>query len=460
MGKFSNYIDNINQQMGILRENLSKVSKLDCSKNSIADCAEIVEDYINPEDRRYGLYITPDWYPDIENIIYKAPNITKDGKIYYPSYIVLTDNSEDVTPFYRNGAPASDYRSTGGEAVLCSDKCDNILNVNSDMLEVGNNIEHIWDKSKDIFDPSQKTNYGVRWYITYTTSTSTTSGGNIRDKADITKIEQVIHQYTSGYYTTASGTQEYSPSLKKLTYTSNYTFNPSSSYTPASLTFRGLLKLVFKTSNALKTQKLYYSNEVDFDYSNESSLSYQYPRKYIKFPNNIKNLSDINIANNSSIVIPNTVETMTNCFTNSSNTSREIILPEGLLSISGGLTSLYYLDYIKIPSTLQTWINTSSNTLSYTFYVELYEDFNISNVTLSGNKSIYWLKDLCKWLKDRTNEEANILIIGSTNINKAQNIWLTFNPNNKRDITWVAAGTEGAINIVQFITEQLNWTLS
>ena len=52
------------------------------------------------------------------------------------------------------------------------------------------------------------------------------------------------------------------------------------------------------------------------------------------------------------------------------------------------------------------------------------------------------------------------MIIGSTNIATAQNIWLTFNPNDKRDITWVAAGTEGAINIVQFITEQLNWTLS
>ena len=117
---------------------------------------------------------------------------------------------------------------------------------------------------------------------------------------------------------------------------------------------------------------------------------------------------------------------------------------------------------------------TDKYTLAHTEYIELFKDFNISNINFTSYtpagidysntayiiKHINWYKNLCIWLKDRTGEDANTMILGPKGLGIAQNIWLTFNPNDKRDITWVEAGTEGAINIVQFITEQLNWTLS
>ena len=124
----------------------------------------------------------------------------------------------------------------------------------------------------------------------------------------------------------------------------------------------------------------------------------------------------------------------------------------------------YLLKHVKIPSTLTTWSNSSTATLPYVYYVELFNDFDISGVNLSGKcqKTIQWLKDLCIWLKDRTGDTANTMIIGTDNLTNANNIYLTFNPNDKRDITFdgVTAETEGAMSITEFITTQLNWTLS
>ena len=144
-------------------------------------------------------------------------------------------------------------------------------------------------------------------------------------------------------------------------------------------------------------------------------------------------------------------------------TGSKIILNPNLLRLSKMTThTITYntVGDIKLPSSL---IEFDVDFYRCT-YIELFNDFNITGVNFTGqiNKEFRWLRDLCIWLKDRTGEEAGTMIIGGNNINNASNIYLTFNPNDKRDITFdgVTAETEGAVSITDFITNQLNWTLS
>lgn len=165
------------------------------------------------------------------------------------------------------------------------------------------------------------------------------------------------------------------------------------------------------------------------------------------------------------IIIPDSVVETNSIYIGRS--VQKFVIGSGLTSLKLGATQYITLDYLKIPSNIVS-ISDSSGVLSMIKYVELYYNFDISGMTFyqSGSgyptlrKPLQWLKDLCGWLKDRTGETANTMVLGTANLANANQIFLTFDPNNKRNITWVDEGTEGAISITDFITNQLNWTLS
>lgn len=467
MSGFSNYVDRVKQQTTQLRKNLTAASGVDCSKKSIGECATIVEEYIKPENRTDDVYKTPDWYPNIEEIILNAPEITVGSTKYYPSYIVLTNDDEDVTPFYKAHSTTAGtpnyYRSTGGDAVLCGDVCDyDVLKITSDMLSVGTTLQHKWDRTKDIVDPSGNSTYKIRWYIVYVKST----GGYIFDIADFTKLEQVINRNTQGYYYNSAS--HGCRTLKKLTYSINYnvTSNPSNA-----VAFANLREVIFRNRNAAKSQKLSATNAVfKYDYIGVADYLPSRAKAYVFNPDItvIQQSGNPGYLTDSKVVFQDHITVIHN-ISGEANV-KEVSLPANLLSLEKAFEYQENIQYVKIPNTLKVWV-TTNKTFAKALYVELFEDFDISGVNLSGylaysspyvspGKTNQWLKDLCKWLKDRTGEDANSMIIGAQNIFKAEKIWLTFNPNNKRDITWVDEDTEGAINVVQFITEQLNWTLS
>lgn len=218
-----------------------------------------------------------------------------------------------------------------------------------------------------------------------------------------------------------------------------------------------------------------------------SFLSYS-KIKSIVLPDTVKEIRNYAFsANTEHIIFNSSLEKIGN-LSSSLDNLKEIIIPDNVAQveeifigrsvkkfvIGSGLTSLKLipsqyitLDYLKIPSKIVS-ISDSYGVLSMVRYVELYDNFDISGMKFYQTGTTYstlckplqWLKDLCGWLKDRTGETANTMVLGTANLANANQIFLTFDPNNKRNITWVDEGTEGAISITEFITNQLNWTLS
>lgn len=178
----------------------------------------------------------------------------------------------------------------------------------------------------------------------------------------------------------------------------------------------------------------------------------------------IGNLSS-SLGNLKEIIIPDNVTEVGTIYIGRG--VKKFVIGSGLTSLKLGATQYITLDYLKIPSNI-TSISDSNGVLSMIEYVELYDNFDISGMKFYQGGSSYstlckplkWLKDLCGWLKDRTGETANTMVLGTANLANANQIFLTFDPNNKRNITWVDEGTVGAISITDFITNQLNWTLS
>lgn len=507
MGKFSDYVGSINEQTNILRENLTNATGVDCSKKSIGSCADVVADYVPDLEKEEIYYDRPSWYPDIKAILNSAPDIEKDSVVYVPAYIMLMSSLEEETPFYKSNSTSSSainfHMATGGDAVLCSDKCDNnISNARNDTLEVGTTIVHTWDINRDISDPSEKDLNKVRWVIVYRKSTETSSLSCIIDKFKCIEIVTGnVALGDSAFSVYSADTISYF--LKYVEIQENtiwqtigregagyYPFSNCNclqeliincevkSFVTGLSSCRGLRHIYLKNLKEIKQNflDLYSLEKINFPqgcYYNGVNTQFflrnAYRLKSLTIPSsfgtlyglsNAYNLRSLSIGDNTSLGSG----ICSGCYTLS-----KLEFPSDLqnLNIGSSFTSSYKLNYIKIPSTVQS-INWSISSFERVTYVELFNDFDISAVNFTGNssslyvvpKDLQWLRDLCIWLKDRTSEEPNTMIIGSANLENAQNLWLTFNPDNKRDITWVDAGTEGAINIVQFITEQLNWTLS
>ena len=272
----------------------------------------------------------------------------------------------------------------------------------------------------------------------------------------------------------------------------------------------------YNTSYGYQFTKLYNLKKIEFNGGikgtpQSSFLSYCYKLSSIKLPQGIDSLPNTFLygCQIRNFVVPDTVKEIRDNVLGSSsiehivfNSSlekigslssslsnlKEIIIPDSVMQadsiyigrsvkkfvIGSGLTSLKLspsqyitLEYLKIPSNIVS-ISDGYGVLSMIKYVELYENFDISGMKFFQGSTTYstlckplqWLKDLCGWLKDRTGETANTMVLGTENLANANQIFLTFDPNNKRNITWVDEGTEGAISITEFITNQLNWTLS
>ena len=450
MGKFSDYVDSINEQTNILRNVTTDLSGLDASKESIGNCANIISEYVYKED----VEVLPAWYPDVKSILNSAPNIEKNGKTYYPGYILLLKDLEFSTPFYKTNSSTSTainyYRATGGDAVLCSDRCNNdITNASADNLEVGETIVHTWDTSKDIADSSGKDLYKVRWAIVYLLNKSTTATIHIQNTPTLVFISGDMNID----YNSFIGGQSNFYTLKyfEIQDITRYSKIGSTDGTNYVLQGQTSVKTMILPNVTEINQRLDTQCKV---FSAPKLTSINAPFFSAAQKNGIKKM-----------ILPNTLISISQPQFMHAPRLEELILPNSLTTVPGTqfCEGSYNLKYIKFPSSIQNFTGSmSTNFLPYVEYIELYNDFNLNNFNFTGLcvKLARWLKDLCLWLKDRTGEESNKLIIGAKNLQNAQNIWLTFNPADKRDITWVDAGTEGAINIVEFITTQLNWTLS
>ena len=273
---------------------------------------------------------------------------------------------------------------------------------------------------------------------------------------------------------------------------------------------------IYNTSYGCQFYNLYNLKKIEFNggfkgIPQHRFLSSCYKLSSIKLPQGISSLPSFFLSNcrMTKFIVPDTVKEINDSLLADSNVEhiifnsslekigtlssslsnlKEIIIPDSVAQagsihigrsvkkfvIGLGLTALTLystqyitLDYLKIPSNI-TSISDSSGVLSMIKYVELYDNFDISGMKFyQSNKNystlckpLQWLKDLCGWLKDRTGDTANTMVLGTANLANANKIFLTFDPNNKRNITWVDEGTEGAISITDFITNQLNWTLS
>jgi len=84
------------------------------------------------------------------------------------------------------------------------------------------------------------------------------------------------------------------------------------------------------------------------------------------------------------------------------------------------LQDTYSLKYFKIPSTITTMPYTNANTLNYTQFIELPDDFDIDACNFTGatgyNKSLAWFTHLATQLKDNSSGTAKTMTLGAANI--------------------------------------------
>lgn len=488
MGKFSDYVGSIKQQTELLRTNLTQATGQDCSGKSIAQCAGVVSDYISESEVSEDAYVRPSWYPDIEDIITNAPDITVSGTTYYPLYIMLLANYEETSPFYTSNSTTSTARNynrgTGGNAVLCSDDCNkDIANASAETLQVGSTIEHTWDVTKDYTDPTGESGYNVRWVIIYKTSTTTNTDAHINGACPV--VEFVARQ--GKYYYLASGANYTTKTIDILKY---YKLMPGvdlSSWASNNTSASNLLSNRYQLKTVILNDSLtvfggysmlnYCTNLTKLILPKNYSITSQAASEFL----NNSGLKTLDLSGCSSIEGPlggdsshrETIifgDNLTSLpqFSGQYNKYvKHVYLPSNLSSITNSLFNGIYmrgLKYVKIPPSVTTWTASSFNT---TPYIELWNDFNLSGVSFTGNttsetKDLKWFKDLCVWLKDRTGDTANTMILGTANLSIMNNIYLTYNPSDINDITFdgVTSSTEGAMSIVDYISNVKNWTLS
>lgn len=274
----------------------------------------------------------------------------------------------------------------------------------------------------------------------------------------------------STYYSSQYGNQFYLlPCLKKIEFNGSFTGIPQKNFLSgngrlASLKLPdGLTSLPDNFLSSCRLKEFIVPSTVKHFYGSGQFANSQIMT--ISFPSGIDNFPSSYSWNNvESIVMPNSVTESGVVYFYPA--TKIVVLSDGLhalsLTNSSGVT-----EYLKIPQSVER-ISDSGYVLSNIKFVELYNDFDISGIHFYNSSSsainivkpLQWLKDLCGWLKDRTGETANTMVLGTANLANANQIFLTFDPDNKRNITWVDEGTEGAISITDFITNQLNWTLS
>lgn len=244
---------------GVLnRKNTTNVSPVDYS------------DYID----HYWLEDRPKWYPNTKEILNTAPEITVDGTVYYPLYIMLITATKVSNLFAKAGTP-----KLGADAYLFSDLYDETSETKG--LIVGTSVTHIWDETKDIKDPTDLKSEAVRWCIAYGKSKSVTWFFSDRDNStnhiDITEI--ITGDCTVGMNGYQSGDITYQSFLEYLCFQDSTTITSiSSSGTAYKISNNDNLKSVI-LPNSLK--KIYNSST---SYPNYGVFASCPSLNYIKLP--------------------------------------------------------------------------------------------------------------------------------------------------------------------------------
>lgn len=504
MGRFSDYVENINQQTNLLKENLKTVTGIDCSNYSIGNCANVVlqknnTEYVDPSDDEY---VSPAWYPNLQDILNNAPTITKDDVIYYPLYAMILMDVEVISPFYKANSTSSSavnyYRGTGGDAYIFSDVVDNnIANANDTTLQVGTQIMHEWDLTKDIGNTQlgNTDKYKIRWVIVYGTSTTTAINIQIHGTP---VIEFITGNCTISYLSFNAYINPANYYCKYINFQNNTIYQPITDQFMNSMeilekiilpntTVQGVSSSFYFMNNCTNLKTVIMPNNFNITSIAHKLFSDCQTLKTIILPNGTSSLNGfVGCYQLSSLILPSSINSITDTSLGSCYNLKSIILPDNITEINkqifyncyvienvilpNNLVSItntnfcvncFSLSYIKIPSTLQTW-TTSASTLNYCKYIELFNDFDISGCNFTGSilKDIQWFKDLCIWLKDHTDTTPDTMILGSKNLAVCDDLYLTYNPEDKNDITWVTSGTAGAITVTEYITTVKNWTLS
>lgn len=431
-------------------------------------------------------YDRPSWYPDVLGILESSQSVTIDGTTYSPYRAVLVNDYSDTITVYPASSSSSDfnnfYNGYYGDAYKFSDSDEIVLS--ADFLN--RKVTHTWDKSKDFVNPSDNIER-VRYIIIYNTSSNTYMENIFGANQDVIEAyfsngwESSSNFSVGGYNTDGTPFVSslkylyFSPSTNMTTQTGYYTFMNLPNLVEIALlstvgtalsynSFDGNLKSLEKltitnmTTSNVSLSKLPSLKEVKgFAYAGNSSSIYSYcPNLKVYDYSNAKSGGSsafIELAGHIGINIDN------------------IILPTQYVTSFGTnptLSSIYKwnIKHIKIPSNIVSFTNHATTFLGYVNDVELYDGFDISGLKLYENtypscrRPISFLKKLAGWLKDKSSdEEAGTMNVGSQNILRLQNIYLTYN-SNKNITAWVDAGTSGAISAFDFITQQKNWTLS
>lgn len=515
----SEQVESLKQQTDLLRASAGKLVGQDLTNYNIGNIASAI-DGVTPEPEEEEGYVRPSWYPNVEDILNNAPVIVKDGVTYTPCVGALCINNTltfECSPTltgadaYVFGDVVQNDIANANETSLevgttISHKWNEAFDItNPDPLNdtyavrwviyyytnpLGTN--HVHDSNNSLVEiivkglaisrsfmtsknDSERYSFAELRFLKFSADCKYNSTMGVKFLYGNTRIEEVqifcpISFAVSSYTTVNSNYFLGSSVVKKVTLGvisgtadnfCNYTTRLVYFYcAPESeLTFRDG---TFSNSGRLRT--VYLPNKIgalgNGFMANCSSLQYLIIPQLTTPTVLSSGLSSLTSLR--SFIVPNGVTTIGSIL-NYASMLESVIIPSSVTSLKGFLlSSSYNLREIHIPSSVTEMTTNSSTLFAYIPYVGLFNDFDISSINFTGQvpKTLQWLKDLCGWLKDRTGETANTMVLGTANLANANQIFLTFDPENKRNITWVDEGTEGAISITEFITNQLNWTLS
>lgn len=431
-------------------------------------------------------YQRPAWYPNVLDILESAENVVVGGTTYYPVRAVLLNNVNDTIKVYYGGSSRSSdenfYVGYFGEGYKFSDS-DEFFTMPAVTL---NNIVHSWDKSKDFVNP-ENNEERVRYIIIYNTSKYVYIENNYGANEDVIEAYysngwQSASNFSVGGYNSGSTTKisalkylYFSPTTNMTTQTGYYTFSNLPNLVEIALLSSAGTTLSYNAfDGGLKSlEKLTIANMKSYNVSLEKmpSLKKVQGFAYQNNSNNIYNYCpSLKVYDYSNIVSSGTTAFLELAGASGINID-DIILPTQYATTFGtnpnlGSSYKWNIKHIKIPSNITSFVNSATTFLGFVDDVELYDNFDISGLKLyqngypSSRQPYSFLKKLCGWLKDKSADgSAGTMTLGSDNIERLQNIYLTHD-GNKNITGWVESGTAGAISGFEFLTTQKNWTLS
>lgn len=457
-------------------------------------------------------YQRPEWYPNADDIINSAPKITYQDDTYYPYMLILMrEYQEEIN------TDASNYfiNTVGYNLGIIFNDTFNNANYGFSLMEYTsgkNYIYHKFDTTKDIVNPNNDKER-LRWAIIYYKKDSYGYKGYINNAIKgfipeelyyFTHIDDTYSPADSQSCYAYNGLQ-YIKLCKSLNKNFQLSYNSFSDLGNSTLKqfdvdgFKGncfiydamynsstnyqLNNLVVNISDNLPDDKYIKWNYCSWRKDKILNLNKQKPNANSTTVSNILARSicekiiglDYFLSEVSSLgtgvlescfylkelEIPSNIKTISNAC-NYLYSLEKLILHEGLTTITSSFNGVYSLKRVDLPSTLTSTLTTSL--FSYCTYIGLWNNFDRSSWNFSGNtyivKENQWFRDLCVWLRDRTGLSANTIIVGSLNIAVMKRLWLTYDSEDKNNITWVDEGTDGAITCLAYITNVKNWTVS